>query len=284
MVDQTYSKNDEINIAELFAAIWSHKIFIVCITIIFIFLSGYQVAKIERTYSAKATFEINQNRSQGLSIPSQFGSIASLAGIDAGTFSESEVLLERIMGREFILDLSKKLSLEQDQFFLNYKPHSADPTWKSALKTLIGLENSVPDERYLKEKMIQNSYRKNVIASKTSAGLIEISVKHKNPEMAAGYANDIMLQIRELLKNEEKKSKEFRLSYLAQTLADALQDMEDAQINLKNYALKNSTAAQENFISGSLKLDNLRIERNESIEYISVLAKLSKKLRQRDLT
>ena len=166
--------------------------------------------------------------------------------------------------------------MEQDQFFLNYKPHSADPTWKSALKTLIGLENSVPDERYLKEKMIQNSYRKNVIASKTSAGLIEISVKHKNPEMAAGYANDIMLQIRELLKNEEKKSKEFRLSYLAQTLADALQDMEDAQINLKNYALKNSTAAQENFISGSLKLDNLRIERNESIEYISVLAKLSK--------
>ena len=89
-----------------------------------------------------------------------------MAGIDAGTFSESEVLLERIMGREFILDLSKKLSLEQDQFFLNYKPHSADPTWKSALKTLIGLENSVPDERYLKEKMIKQ-LSKNVIKTKT---------------------------------------------------------------------------------------------------------------------
>ena len=60
MVDQTYSKNDEINIAELFAAIWSHKIFIVCITIIFIFLSGYQVAKIERTYSPKLPLKLTK--------------------------------------------------------------------------------------------------------------------------------------------------------------------------------------------------------------------------------
>ena len=36
-------------------------------------------------------------------------------------------------------------------------------------------------------------------------------------------------------------------------LADALQDMEKAQENLKNYALKNSAMAQENFISGSLQ-------------------------------
>ena len=115
MVDQTYSKNDEINIAELFAAIWSHKIFIVCITIIFIFLSGYQVAKIERTYRHKLPLKLTKIDLRVL-VFSQFGSIASLAGIDAGTFSESEVLLERIMGREFILISAKSFRWNKINF------------------------------------------------------------------------------------------------------------------------------------------------------------------------
>ena len=63
-------------------------------------------------------------------------------------------------------------------------------------------------------------------------------------------------------------------SYLAETLADALQDMETAQGNIKNYSLEYSAAAQENFIVGSLQLDSLRIERREAGEFLSVLGKL----------
>ena len=57
--------------------------------------------------------------------------------------------------------------------------------------------------------------------------------------------------------NEKSKIKiilqGLRLSYLAGTLADA-QDMESAQSKLKEYALQNSTAAQENFVTGSVDL------------------------------
>ena len=72
------------------------------------------------------------------------------------------------------------------------------------------------------------------------------------------------------MKNE-KKSKEFRLSYLAQTLQMLFKIWR--RLVLKNYALKNSTAAQETSSLAS-KTDNLRIERT-TIEYF-VLAKLSK--------
>ena len=47
------------------------------------------------------------------------------------------------------------------------------------------------------------------------------------------------------------------------TLADALEDMQKAQKNLKDYALRNSTMAQENFIADSLKLDKIRMEKRK---------------------
>ena len=80
--------------------------------------------------------------------------------------------------------------------------------------------------------------------------------------------------VRQTVATEEEKSKEMRLSYLAETLADALQDMEAAQQKLKNYTLGNSAAAQENFLVGSLQLDTLRLERREAEEFLSVLKTL----------
>ena len=58
------------------------------------------------------------------------------------------------------------------------------------------------------------------------------------------------------LKAEEdaKAAQSRRLSYLSETLADALQDMERAQEKLKDYNLENSALAQENFISVSYTL------------------------------
>ena len=83
-----------------------------------------------------------------------------------------------------------------------------------------------------------------------------------------------MEQVRQTVINEDEKSKESRLSYLAETLADALEDMEVAQQSIKNYTLENSAAAQENFIVGSLQLDALRLERREAEEFLSVLKTL----------
>ena len=102
-------------------------------------------------------------------------------------------------------------------------------------------------------------------------GIISIAVTHKEPKLAANYANSIMEQIRNLIESEDAMAQELRLSYLSETLADALQEMETAQKNLKEYALKNSAMARENFMSGSLKLDELRMERIEAKEISDVL-------------
>ena len=119
---------------------------------------------------------------------------------------------------------------------------------------LIGWEQSYQSVKLIIENKIKSNYLEYVQASQTPEA-IKISVTHEYPKLAAKYANQIMELVRQTVATEEEKSKEIRLSYLAETLTNALQDMEKAQQNIKNYTLENSAAAQENFIVGSLQLD-----------------------------
>ena len=98
-----------------------------------------------------------------------------------------------------------------------------------------------------------------------------ISVTHVDPKKASFYANNFMEELRKLVELESKAAQDLRLNYLSETLADALQDMEKAQENLKNYALENSTMAQENFIYDSLKLDRIRMEKRRVEEIVDLV-------------
>ena len=81
-----------------------------------------------------------------------------------------------------------------------------------------------------------------------------------------------MEAIRQMVEEESHASQELRLNYLSRTLADALQEMEEAQKNLKNYARTNSVMAEENFISDSLKLDEIRMEKRKVQEIADLLS------------
>ena len=77
---------------------FGHKILIAIITGLFIFASGYYSLTAQKIYTAKAVFEIKQNNPPNLSF-SEFGALASLAGISGAKSSGSDVLLERLMER-----------------------------------------------------------------------------------------------------------------------------------------------------------------------------------------
>ena len=97
-----------------------------------------------------------------------------------------------------------------------------------------------------------------------------ISVTHPNSQKAS-FCEQIMQKINELVEFDNAQTSEKRLTYLSKTLADALQDMELAQKKLKDFALQNSTAALENFLSGTLTLDELRMEQRKTKEITFVL-------------
>ena len=94
---------------------------------------------------------------------------------------------------------------------------------------------------------------------------------HIDPQKASDYANNFMEEIRRLVESESNTAQELRLNYLSETLADALQEMEETQKNLKDYALENSALAQDIFISDSLELDQMRMEKRKVGEIADLL-------------
>ena len=168
--------------------------------------------------------------------------------------------------------MQKKLSLDQDIYFNQYDPDYKDPYWKAAIKQIFGWKKTELEKNAIIENEILRNFRRNIWFDVTKGGAIEISVKHNSRQKASNYANGLMEEIRQMVEKESAASKELRLNYLSETLADALQEMEKAQKKLKEYALENSTLAQDNFISDSLKLDQIRMEKRKVIEIANLLS------------
>ncbi len=267
-------EDDEIDLSELFAALWSHKLLIILFTGLSIFLAGYYAITAEKKFTAKSIFKIEQDdRSSGLNISGELGVLASLAGFaGAQATYNNDILLERATGREFIIDMQRKFSIDRDRYFNTYNPDNKDPFWKATIKKIIGWQKTELEKNAIIEKNIIKNYRKNVLFDVTGGGAIEISVTHVEPEKASIYANNFMEEIRQVVEEESNAAQELRLNYLSETLADALQEMEEAQKNLKDYARQNSVMAEENFISGSLELDQIRMEKRKVQEIAELLS------------
>ena len=108
-------------------------------------------------------------------------------------------------------------------------------------------------------------------------GIISLQSR-MNPNLQHLFS--VMEQIRNLIKSEDAMAETW-LSYLSETLADTTRN--DCSKNLKEYALKNSAMARENFMSGSLKLDELRMERIEAKEISDVLVVIENLIKKSNL-
>ena len=127
--------DDEIDLAELFYALWAHKFFIGICTALAIVCAGYYALTTDKEYTANAVFEIQQgDNARGFNLPGDLGALASLAGVSAGGANSTDALLERIKSKEYILETNEILDFENDPYFNNYSPNQTDPLWKATIK------------------------------------------------------------------------------------------------------------------------------------------------------
>ena len=106
-------QDDEIDLRELFATLWAHKLLITLFTGLSIFLAAQYILTTEKKFTVSAIFQIEQNDSSPrFNLPSEFGALASIAGLASGIgASGTDILLERATGREFIIDMKKSFFL-----------------------------------------------------------------------------------------------------------------------------------------------------------------------------
>lgn len=257
MADTPETPDSEIDLGELFASLWAYKTLIGVVTAGFIVAGGLYALNAEKIYTSEAVFQLEDSSQSGLNLPSEMSGLAALAGL-SGIAEEGNVLFDRVRGRAFIIELDKTIDLRGDDHFNNYNPDSQEPAWKAFIKKVIGYESGEQDPELVVEKNIVDAFRENVLVDTTDNGAISIKVSHTDPNRAAGIANAVMDEIVSKTESDTETRQSSQLSYLSETLADTLREMEDAQARLKNFAIENSTLSLEALAAGSVALDDIR--------------------------
>ena len=268
--------NDEIDLRELFITLWAYKLFIAGTCALGFVFGGYYALNADKEFTSAAIFKLGQDTPNDISLSGGLGALADITGF--GGLATTILPTDQITGRIFIEKLDAKLNFQADSYFNTYNPNSVDPIWKSLIKSAIGWQKSSTDATDAQEAIWQGivaKYSKNIVLDETPDGSIKIVVTHVNPQRAAKIANAIMNEVISNTKNKKDTEQDQQLSYLSNTLARALSDLEVSQSNLKEFALENSALPLESFAAGSLQLDALREQLSRASELHEAVAALS---------
>ena len=190
MLQNSNLEDEQIDLRELFASLWSNKLLITLFTGLSIFLAGYHAITTEKRFKATAVFQIKQSTgSSGLDLSGELGALATLVGFSgAQGASNTDSLLERAKGREFIIKMKTKFSIDQDPYFNSYDPNYKEPSWKATIKRIIGWQKTKLEKNAITESNVLSNYRKNVLFELTKGGAIKLSVIHIDSHKASFYA------------------------------------------------------------------------------------------------
>lgn len=221
--------DDEIDLRELFAAIWQGKWTIIIITALFAVASVFYAINQPNIYKSEVLLApAEEQKNSGLA--GQLGGLASLAGVNlgsSGSIDKTQMALEVLKSRQFISNFIQIHSILPDLM--------AVKAWDMQTNTIIYNEelfNSATNKwlREVKaprkaEPSMQEAYRvfSQVISAKKDkeTGMIIISVEHVSPFIAQQWANWLVSDINRTMKErdvvEANKSTEFLTQQIEQT-------------------------------------------------------------------
>ena len=229
-------EDDEIDLAELWHAIWSGKLLIIAISGLFAISSIFYAINQPNIY--KATILLSPASEQGgasglAKMAGQFGGLASLAGINLGgggtdkTGLALEVLKSRFFLENFInkhqllvpLMAAKGWDATTNQLIINDEIYNLEN--KNWIREATPLKSSAPS---LWQAFKAFTAKLSVVSDKTT-GMITLSIEHYSPEVATQWlkwlVNDINATMREQDKIEAQNSIDYLTGKLKETqLAD----------------------------------------------------------------
>ena len=266
---QSTYDDDEIDLKELFFALWAGKIWIAICTVFFAFGAVVYALSLDPRYESKSVFELkSSSRSSGLA--SQFGGLAALAGVRVGSNGDGAIL-DRLAGRDFVVRLAGDVGLAEDPFFA---PSASDGGF-SVRAFIKGLFLGGGDESAsgLNDPIdqIHEAYIKNVSVQPTKNGSYEVIVTHEDPDRAAVIANAIVDRLVSETSGEARAEDLAQLNYLSEQLAEAATQMEDTSQAVSEFALANSLSAPGAFAQRSEEIYQLNEQQRRSIAMISAV-------------
>ena len=224
--------DDEIDLRELFSAIWQGKWTVIAITSLFAVASVFYAINQPNIYKSEALLapaEEQQNGGLG-ALAGQFGGLASLAGVNLGggnASNKSQLAIEILKSRQFTsqfiqkhnllpnLMAVKSWDLASGNLMYNTDVYNPDTnTWLRQVKAPKNPEPSMQEAYKVFSSIL-------IISEEKESGLITLAVEHQSPVIAQQWVNWLIQDINEVMKNrdvaEANKSSEFLTKQLNQT-------------------------------------------------------------------
>jgi uncharacterized protein involved in exopolysaccharide biosynthesis len=198
---------EDVNVGSIFALAWSGRSLICWTTLVFALVACGAAFVLPKSFVATSIIAPVSNSSSGSlgglsSLVSQFGGLASLAGISMGGDSKKFESLAVLQSEQ----LTEKYIVSNDLlpilFASRWDP--ARNTWKST------------DPKKIPTPWQANQYFKTIrtVSTDTKTGLITIAITWKDPKTAARWVNDLVNLTNEHLRNKAIREGEADVAYL----------------------------------------------------------------------
>lgn len=226
------TSDDEIDLRELFSVIWQGKWLIIAITAVFAIGAVIFAIKQPNIYKSEALLApASEEQGGGLSgLASQFGGLASLAGVNLGAkggTDKTELAIEVLKSRQFTSDFIQRHNIladlmavekwDRDADKLIYDPelyNEQTSTWVREAKAPFKPEPSMQEAYKVFSKMIAVNKAK-------ETGMVTISVEHLSPAVAQQWVAWLIQDINKVMKDrdvaEANRSSEFLNKQIALT-------------------------------------------------------------------
>ncbi len=222
-------EDDEIDLVELWHAIWTGKIIIIVLTATFAISSIFYALSKPNVYKASVLLSpvSSQGSSGGLAaLAGQFGGLASMAGINLGGSNgdQTSIALATLESRSFVEKFIQKHDL--------LVPLMAAKEWDK-VNDLLVLDEEIYDEKshqWIREVKATEtpeptpwqSYEKfskllSVSQDKTSS-LITIEIEFYSPTLAKRWLVLLVKEINEFMREQEKEETKASIQYLKDEL------------------------------------------------------------------
>lgn len=235
---QNSENDDEIDLAELWFAIWSGKVLIIFITFLFAISSIIYAVNQPNIYKASTLLApvSEQGSAGGLAkMAGQFGGLASLAGINLGgggtdkTGLALEVLKSRIFIESFIkkhqllvpLMAVKNWDVNTNTLILNEELYDAQSkTWLREVKSpKMAAPSSWESFKALTELLS--------ISTDKETGMITIAIEYYSPEIAKQWLIWLVAEINNTMREQDKSEAQRSIDFLSEMLQETqLADMQ----------------------------------------------------------
>ena len=216
------SDKDEIDLLELIRTLLQAWKAILGITIVCTGLAVAYALYAPEVFKAQNLLAPAQEEKSGTSSAlSQFGGLAAMAGISIPSDSNIEQVVATLNSRKFLRAFIKQNKL---------MPVLFEEIWDADKEAwLVSSAENEPT----KQRAIESFKGCLSVDEDIKSGLITLSISWKDPNIAARWANDLVKQLNEQLREQAISDSQKRVGYLEQELAKTtLQDMRAVLYNL----------------------------------------------------